>query len=154
MIKDANAAILLLEKKRPKTNCQALNGIRTRDLCFGRGFESRLMTETSIQICFNFPVVLWMYSHLSSCLYQLFHNRQLQKPNSYHCWSPVQWYKSKEILMSQKMIQFSIDLVEAALKHRQFLQLVDEHPSLYAGPHVRNAIRRCVYSKFGKQFKF
>lgn len=55
--------------------------------------------------------------------------------------------------MSQKMIQFSIDLVEAALKHRQFLQLVDEHPSLYAGPHVQNAIRRCVYSKFGKQFK-
>lgn len=56
--------------------------------------------------------------------------------------------------MSQKVIQFSIDLVEAALKHRQFLQLVDEHPSLCAGPHVQNAIRRCVYSKFGKQFKF
>lgn len=52
--------------------------------------------------------------------------------------------------MSQKTVQFSIDLVEAALEHRQFLQLVDDYPSLYAGPHVQNAIRRCVYSKFGK----
>ena len=40
--------------------------------------------------------------------------------------------------------QISIDLVEAALQQRQFLQLVDEYPSLYAGPHVQNAIRRCV----------
>ena len=52
--------------------------------------------------------------------------------------------------MAQKTVQFSIDLVEAALEHRQFLQLVDDHPRLYAGPHVRNAIRRYVYSKFGK----
>ena len=44
--------------------------------------------------------------------------------------------------MPHKQIQISIDLVEAALAHRQFLQLVDEHPSLYAGPHVQNAIRR------------
>lgn len=39
-------------------------------------------------------------------------------------------------------ISIHIDLVESALAHRQFLQLVDEHPSLYAGPHVQNAIRR------------
>ena len=37
--------------------------------------------------------------------------------------------------------QISIDLVEAALQQRQCLQLVDEYPSLYAGPHVQNAIR-------------
>jgi len=52
--------------------------------------------------------------------------------------------------MSQKTVQFSIELVEAALEHRQFLQLVDAYPSLYAGPHVRNAVRRYVYSKIGK----
>ncbi|KAJ7379027.1 hypothetical protein OS493_018821 [Desmophyllum pertusum] len=44
--------------------------------------------------------------------------------------------------MPHKQIQISIDLVEAALAQRQFLQLVDIHPSLYAGPHVQNAIRR------------
>jgi len=44
--------------------------------------------------------------------------------------------------MAKKTVQFSIDLVEAALKHRQFLQLVDAYPSLYGGPHVQNAIRR------------
>ena len=47
--------------------------------------------------------------------------------------------------MAEKTVQFSIDLVEAALKQRQFLQLVDAYPSLYAGQHVHNAIRRCVY---------
>lgn len=46
--------------------------------------------------------------------------------------------------MSPKKIQISIDLVEAALEHRQFLKLVDDYPSLYAGPHVQNAIRRYV----------
>ena len=44
--------------------------------------------------------------------------------------------------MSRGKIKLSIDLVEAAVAHRQFLQLVDDHPSLYAGPHVQNAIRR------------
>ena len=38
--------------------------------------------------------------------------------------------------------QFGIDLVEAAIAQRQFLRIVDDNPSLYAGPHVRNAIRR------------
>ena len=38
--------------------------------------------------------------------------------------------------------RFGIDLVEAALAQRQFLRIVDDYPSLYAGPHVRNAIRR------------
>ena len=38
--------------------------------------------------------------------------------------------------------QFGIDLVEAAIAQRQFLRIVDDYPSLYAGPHVRNAIRR------------
>ena len=57
--------------------------------------------------------------------------------------------ESAEIVMAEKTVQFSIDLVEAALKHRQFLQLVDAYPSLYAGPHVQNAIRRCVYFKLG-----
>ena len=32
--------------------------------------------------------------------------------------------------------------MEAALAQRQFLRIVDGYPSLYAGPHVRNAIRR------------
>ena len=41
-----------------------------------------------------------------------------------------------------KGIQISVDLVDAALAHRQFLKLVNEHPGLYAGPHVQNAIRR------------
>lgn len=45
-------------------------------------------------------------------------------------------------IMSWKKAHLSIDLVEAALEHRQFLQLVDNHPSLYAGPHIQNAIRR------------
>ena len=36
----------------------------------------------------------------------------------------------------------SIDLVEAALAHQQFLGLVDENPCLYTGPHVENAVRR------------
>jgi len=44
--------------------------------------------------------------------------------------------------MSPKKLHLSIDLVEAALEHRQFLQLVDAYPSLYAGPHVQNAVRR------------
>ena len=39
-------------------------------------------------------------------------------------------------------VHLSIDLVDAALRQRQFLQLVDAHPSLYAGPHVQIAIRR------------
>ena len=34
------------------------------------------------------------------------------------------------------------NLVGADLAHRQFLKLVDEHPRLYSGPHVQNAIRR------------
>ena len=46
--------------------------------------------------------------------------------------------------MSLKKLQISIDLVEAALDHRQFLKLVDDYPSLYDGPHVQNAIRRYV----------
>ena len=41
-----------------------------------------------------------------------------------------------------KGIHISVDLVDAALALRQFLKLVDEHPGLYAGPHVQNAIRR------------
>ena len=43
--------------------------------------------------------------------------------------------------MSEKEI-FSIDLVEAAIAQRKFLKLVDEHPCLYVGPHVQNALRR------------
>ena len=39
-------------------------------------------------------------------------------------------------------IRIDVDLLEAALAHRQFLKLVDEYPSLYAGSHVQNAIRR------------
>ena len=38
--------------------------------------------------------------------------------------------------------QFGFHLVEDALAQRQFLRIVDDYPSLYAGPHVRNAIRR------------
>ena len=45
---------------------------------------------------------------------------------------------------ARKDVQISIDLVEAALAQRQFLQLVDEHPCLYDGPHVQNAVRRCA----------
>ena len=56
--------------------------------------------------------------------------------------------------MTEKTIELSIDLVEAALKHRQFLQLVDAYPSLYAGSHVHNAIRRFVCLKIGKGFQF
>ena len=41
-----------------------------------------------------------------------------------------------------KGIHISVDLVDAALAHRQFLKLVDEDPELYASPHVQNAIRR------------
>jgi len=47
--------------------------------------------------------------------------------------------------MAWRGVHLSIDLVEAALKQRQFLQLVDTHPSLYAGPHVQNAIRRYLH---------
>ena len=35
--------------------------------------------------------------------------------------------------MSQKTLHLSIDLVEAALEHRQFLQLVDDHPRTLFG---------------------
>ena len=38
--------------------------------------------------------------------------------------------------------QFGIYLVDAAIAQLQFLRIVDDYPSLYAGPHVRNAIRR------------
>jgi len=43
--------------------------------------------------------------------------------------------------MSEEEI-FSIDLVEAAIAQRKFLKLVDEHPCLYVGQHVQNALRR------------
>ena len=48
--------------------------------------------------------------------------------------------KSPNLREMEGMI--SIDLVEAALAHRQFLGLVDENPCLYTGPHVENAVRR------------
>ena len=48
---------------------------------------------------------------------------------------------SGQITMSEEEI-FSIDLVEAAIAQRKFLTLVDEHPCLYVGPHVQNALRR------------
>lgn len=44
--------------------------------------------------------------------------------------------------ISRKRIRIDVDLLDAALAHRQFLKVVDEHPCLYAGPHVQNAIRR------------
>ena len=50
--------------------------------------------------------------------------------------------------MSWKKVHLSIDLVEAAFEHRQFLQLVNACPSLYAGPHVQNAIRRYLHEFF------
>ena len=43
--------------------------------------------------------------------------------------------------MSEEEI-FSIDLVEAAIAQTKFLKAVDEHPCLYVGPHVQNALRR------------
>jgi len=46
------------------------------------------------------------------------------------------------MLRKKLKVHLSIDLVEAALELRQFLQLVDAHPSLYAGPHIQNAVRR------------
>ena len=48
--------------------------------------------------------------------------------------------KSTNLREMEGMI--GIDLVEAALAHRQFLGLVDENPCLYTGPHVENAVRR------------
>ena len=48
--------------------------------------------------------------------------------------------KSPNLREMEGMI--SIDLVEAALAQRQFLELVDENPCLYTGPHVENAVRR------------
>ena len=36
----------------------------------------------------------------------------------------------------------SIDLLKAAIAHREFLMRVDEYPCLYGGPHVQNALRR------------
>ena len=48
--------------------------------------------------------------------------------------------KSPNLREMKRMI--SIDLVEAALAHRQFLKLVDDNPCLYTGPHVENAVRR------------
>ena len=50
------------------------------------------------------------------------------------------YMKSPNLREMEGMI--SIDLVEAALAHRQFLGLVDENPCLYTGPHVENAVRR------------
>ena len=46
-----------------------------------------------------------------------------------------------------KNITFDVNLVEAARAQRQFLQMVDEHPCLYGGLHVENAVRRyaCKY---------
>ena len=48
--------------------------------------------------------------------------------------------KSPKLREMEGMI--SIDLVEAALAHRQFLKFVDDNPCLYTGPHVENAVRR------------
>ena len=51
-------------------------------------------------------------------------------------------HSPRKQMEKSKEIQISVDLVDAALAHRQFLKLVNEHPGLYAGPHVQNAIRR------------
>ena len=39
-------------------------------------------------------------------------------------------------------ITVTINLLEAALKELQFLELIDQRPALYNGPHLRNSIRR------------
>lgn len=45
------------------------------------------------------------------------------------------------------MVRLNIDLVEAFHAHRQFLQIVDDRPNLYAGPHVQIVIRRYAYKE-------
>ena len=45
------------------------------------------------------------------------------------------------------MVRLNIDLVEAYHSHRQFLQIVDDRPNLYAGPHVQIVIRRYAYKE-------
>ena len=45
------------------------------------------------------------------------------------------------------MVRLNIDLVEAFHAHRQFLQIVDDRPNLYAGPHVQIVIRRYIYKE-------
>ena len=52
---------------------------------------------------------------------------------------------SRQVAMSKEEI-VSIDLLEAAIAQRKFLKLVDEHPCLYVGPHVQNAVRRYDWS--------
>ena len=55
--------------------------------------------------------------------------------------------------MSEEEI-FSIDLVEAAIAQRNFLKLVDEHPCLYVGQHVQNALKRYEAKFIGGLFSF
>ena len=45
--------------------------------------------------------------------------------------------ESRQIAMSD-----SIDLLKAAIAHREFLMRVDKYPCLYGGPHAKNALRR------------
>ncbi|KAK3102178.1 hypothetical protein FSP39_009388 [Pinctada imbricata] len=47
-----------------------------------------------------------------------------------------------EASQSARQIRFSLDMVEAALAHIEFLTDVDKHPCLYHGQYVQNAISR------------
>ena len=42
--------------------------------------------------------------------------------------------------------------MEAYHAHRQFLQIVDDRPNLYAGPHVQIVIRRYAYKELKIEF--
>ena len=50
--------------------------------------------------------------------------------------------KKKEEAKLKKKVKISLDLVSVSKLHLHFLQTVDQHPNLYEGPVVKNAIRR------------
>ena len=53
----------------------------------------------------------------------------------------------REMIVQGNVVRLNIDLVEAFHAHRQFLQIVDDRPNLYAGPHVQIVIRRYAYKE-------
>ena len=58
----------------------------------------------------------------------------------YHLWHnliDINGGESRQIAMCD-----SIDLLKAAIAHKEFLMRVDKYPCLYGGPHAQNALRR------------